>query len=117
MAAIFLIFAESLTTLFIADPAVIYWGTFCVMLAAFEQPTIAATYVLAGALRGSGDTRWPMYVTILGVWVFRMPLVYLFVEILGWSIISVWVLTSIDFLVRSLVLWRRFRTGAWRNFY
>lgn len=115
MAAIFLIFAEPLTTLFIADPAVIYWGTFCVMIAAFEQPTIAVTYVLAGALRGGGDTRWPMYVTILGVWIFRMPLVYLCVQVWGLSIITVWGLTATDFLVRSVVLWRRYLVGDWKR--
>ena len=117
MAAIFLIFAEPLTALFITDPAVVYWGTYCVMIAAFEQPTIAMTYVLAGAMRGAGDTRWPMYVTILGVWVFRMPLVYLFVKVLGWNIVSVWILTAGDFLVRSFVLWQRFRTGEWKRVY
>ena len=116
MAAVFLLFAEPLTTLFISDPAVVYWGTFCVMLAAFEQPTIGVTYVLAGALRGAGDTRWPMYVTILGVWIFRMPLVYLCIRVWGWSIVSVWIVTAVDFLIRSLVLWWRFRTGEWKRF-
>ena len=54
MALLFLIFAEPLTGLFIEDTRVIGWGTYCVMLAAFEQPTIALTYVWGGALRGAG---------------------------------------------------------------
>lgn len=115
MASVFLLFAESLTALFISDPEVIYWGTFCVMIAAFEQPTIAVTYILAGALRGSGDTRWPMYVTVLGVWVFRMPVIYLCVHVWGLSIVSVWIVTAVDFLLRSIVLWGRFRTGEWKR--
>jgi len=117
MAAIFLLFARPLASLFIADPEVIYWGTFCIMLAAFEQPTIAVTYILAGALRGAGDTRWPMYVTGFGVWIFRMPLVYLCVQVWGLSIVSVWVVTAVDFLMRSLILWRRFRIGEWKRIY
>lgn len=72
-------------------------------------------YVFAGALRGAGDTRWPMYVTIFGVWVFRMPLVYLFVHVWQFSIVSVWVITVLDFLLRSLVLWWRFRGGNWKR--
>jgi len=114
MGVMFFIFAESLTRLFIDDPQVVYWGSLCVMVAAFEQPTLALAYVFAGALRGAGDTRWPMYATILGVWVFRMPLVYLCVHVWQFGIVSVWVVTAIDFLLRSLVLWRRFRGSGWK---
>ena len=117
MAAVFLFFAKPLTALFIADTEVIYWGTLCVMLAAFEQPTLAVTYILAGALRGAGDTRWPMYVTVFSVWVFRMPLVYLCVQVWGLGIVSVWIITAVDFFVRSLILWRRFQTGKWKRIY
>lgn len=115
MGLLFFVFAEPLTKLFIDDPEVIRWGTLCVMIAAFEQPTIALANIFAGALRGAGDTRWPMYVTILGVWVFRMPLVYLCVYVWKFSIISVWVVTVLDFLIRSLILWWRFREGGWKR--
>lgn len=115
MGVIFFLFAENLTRLFIEEPEVVYWGTLCVMVSAFEQPTISLAYVFAGALRGAGDTRWPMYVTILGVWVFRLPLVYLFVYVWQFSIVSVWVITAVDFLLRSLVLWWRFRGGSWKR--
>ena len=114
MGGVFFLFAESLTSLFIAEPQVIYWGSLCVMVAAFEQPTLALAYVFAGALRGSGDTRWPMYVTILGVWIFRMPLVYICVHVWQFGIVSVWVVTALDFLLRSLILWRRFAGGGWK---
>lgn len=114
MGVVFFVFAESLTRLFIDEPQVVYWGSLCVMVAAFEQPTLALAYVFAGALRGAGDTRWPMYATILGVWVFRMPLVYLCVHVWQFGIVSVWVVTAIDFLLRSLVLWLRFRGSVWK---
>ena len=114
MGGVFFLFADSLTSLFIAEPQVIYWGSLCVMVAAFEQPTLALAYVFAGALRGSGDTRWPMYVTILGVWIFRMPLVYICVHVWQFGIVSVWVVTALDFLLRSLILWRRFAGGGWK---
>lgn len=114
MGGVFFLFSESLTRLFIEDPAVLYWGSLCVMVAAFEQPTLALSYVFGGALRGAGDTRWPMYVTIIGVWFFRMPLVYLCVHVWSFGIVSVWIVTVIDFLVRSLILWRRFASGGWK---
>ncbi|HWQ60728.1 MAG TPA: MATE family efflux transporter [Negativicutes bacterium] len=115
MGVIFLVFARPLTALFIDDPAVLHWSTLCVMIAALEQPTIAITYVLAGALRGAGDTRWPMYVTTLGVWVARIPLVYLLIVVFRCDITVAWLVTAADFLLRSIVLWRRFTGGTWRR--
>lgn len=115
MSLIFLLFARSITALFIDDPAVIAWSATCVMIAAFEQPTIAVTYVLSGALRGAGDTRWPMYVTTFGFWVARIPIVYLLIVVLGWNITVAWLVTAADFLIRSIVLWRRFTGGEWQR--
>ncbi len=115
MGVILLVFARQLTALFIDDPAVIAWSTLCVMIAALEQPTIALTYVFAGALRGAGDTRWPMYVTTLGVWVARIPLIYLLIVVLRCDITVAWLITAGDFLLRSIVLWRRVADGNWQK--
>lgn len=113
MGAVFFLFAKPMTALFIQDPDVIYWGALCVMIAALEQPTIAITYVLGGALRGAGDTKWPMYVTVTGVWLFRMPLIYLFIVVWRYDITTAWYITAGDFFVRSIILWWRFSSGNW----
>ena len=104
MSGIFIVFARPLTGLFISDQAVIDWGALCVTIAALEQPTLAITYVLGGALRGAGDTRWPMYVTTVGVWLMRMPLVYLLIVVWHYDFTAAWFVTAADFLLRSCVL-------------
>lgn len=113
--ALFFFFAGPLTGLFIDDPAVREWGRLCVMIAALEQPTIALTYVFAGALRGSGDTQWPMYVTTTGVWLLRLPLIYLFITVWKMDITVAWFITAGDFLFRSFILWRRFLANNWKK--
>ena len=67
MGAVFFFFSEELTALFIKDPEVLYWGSVCVKIAALEQAPIALNYCMGGALRGAGDTKWPMYVTTIGI--------------------------------------------------
>ena len=113
MGVLFLIFATPLTALFIDDPQVIYYGSLCVIVAAFEQPTIAMTYIFSGALRGAGDTRTPMLVTTLAIWVFRMPLVYLFLHVWNFGVITAWILSAGDFALRALFLWWRYRKANW----
>jgi len=115
MSVVFIVFARKITGLFIDDPAVVAWGALCVAIAALEQPTIAITYVLGGALRGAGDTRWPMYVTATGIWLLRIPLVYLLIVVWGWDITAAWYITAADFLLRSAVLWWRFTGGNWQK--
>lgn len=39
-------------------------------------------YILGGALRGAGDTRFPLYSTLIGVWGVRVLLSYLFLHLL-----------------------------------
>ncbi|MDF2873660.1 MAG: yeeO 2 [Sporomusa sp.] len=113
MGGIIFLFAKPLTAFFIDDPQVVYWGSLCVMIAVLEQPTLALCFVLGGALRGAGDTRWPMYVTTTGVWLIRLPLVYLFITVWDCDIIAAWYITAGDFLFRSVILWRRFASRKW----
>lgn len=115
MSLFFLLFAEQLVGLFIADPAVIYWGKWCVILAALEQPMIAMTYVYSGALRGAGDTKWPFYITTLGVWGFRLPLIYLFIVVWQYDIPWAWGITAVDYSVRAVIFRRRFHANKWQH--
>lgn len=112
---VFFLFAGPLTGLFIADPAVREWGRLCVMIAALEQPTIALTYVFAGALRGSGDTKWPMYITTAGIWLLRLPLIYALITVGKMDITVAWFITAGDFLFRSFILWQRFLANNWKK--
>ena len=113
MGVIIFVLARPLAALFIDVPEVIYWGALCVMVAVLEQPTLAICFVLGGALRGAGDTRWPMYVTTAGVWLIRLPLVYLFIIVWGFDITAAWYITAGDFLIRSAILWWRFDSKKW----
>jgi len=111
-AAIFA-FAGPLASLFIDDAQVVKWGMLCVMISVLEQPTIAICFVLGGALRGAGDTKWPMYITTTGVWFVRLPLVYLFIVVWGYDVTAAWYITAVDYLLRSAVLWWRFDSKKW----
>jgi putative MATE family efflux protein len=114
MGVVFFLFATQLAGVFIDDPEVVHWGTLCVMIAALEQPTLALNYVFGGALRGAGDTKWPMYTTTTGVWLIRMPLAYLFISVWHYPITAAWYITASDFLIRSLILGWRFSSNKWQ---
>ncbi len=60
------------------DPEVIRLGHRFLVLAAIFQTFDAVNIVCAGALRGAGDTRWMMWMTLVFAWVFFLPLAFFF---------------------------------------
>ena len=50
---------------------------------AFAMPPLSAIIVLTGALRGAGDTRYPILLTWIGFLVVRIPLAYLLTRTVG----------------------------------
>jgi Na+-driven multidrug efflux pump len=78
------------------------------------QPLLALNFIMSGALRGAGDTRWPLYTKIVSTWGVRLPLVTLLVW-LGFGLTGAWVAMGSDFLIQGLLAWWRFRKGAWKS--
>jgi putative MATE family efflux protein len=111
MGVLFFIFSAQIIGLFIDDPEVIQLGVWPLRLVAFSQPALATMMVLAGALRGAGDTRATLAVTAAGLWLVRLPLALLLTGPLG--LIGAWIAMGADLNVRGLGMWLRFRSGRW----
>lgn len=107
--------APWLIRIYNSDPVIVSQGSIALRIMAIVQPAQAAAFVLAGALRGAGDTRWPLYATSVGVWGFRVALAELFVVHLGFGLPGAWAAMAIDQFVRTLVIMYRFNTGRWKK--
>jgi len=83
---------------------------------ALIQPAQSTQFILAGALRGAGDTRFPLYSTILGIWGMRVIMAYLFVMVFGWGLTGAWLAIGFDQVLRAMIISSRFRSGKWKYF-
>ncbi len=108
-----LLFPAALIRLFTSDPEIIRLGSTVLRIGAFEQPFLGSYMVLAGSLRGAGDTMRPMLVAILGSWIFRVPLVYFLAVNCGLGLPGVWLGTCLDWLFRAAAMFVLFRRGKW----
>jgi len=98
-------------SLFSSDPEVLVYGeTFC-KIAAFIQPPLAMTLVYSGSLRGAGETRWVLYISMLGSWAVRIPFAWLTAFHFGGGLVWVWLAMPLDWFVRSVLVYLRFRFG------
>jgi putative MATE family efflux protein len=112
---IFALFGPALAAVFGSTPEVLALAGSAVRIGALEQLPIAVQMVIAGSLRGAGDMRTPMYATLLGTLLFRVPIVYLFAVVWGWGLDGVWLGTALDWTARAALLYFLFRRGAWKK--
>ena len=83
-------------------------------IVAMSMPALAITMVLTGALRGAGDTRWPLAITLAGYIGVRLPGTYLLVS-LGYGVEGAWYAMVADLLFRAPLVMFRFRQGGWMH--
>lgn len=95
------------------DPVVITLSANVLKMIAFVQPFLATNFVLAGALRGAGDTRWTMYITMAGVWGVRVLTAYILVMRMGLGLYGAWIAMGLDMIARAILVELRFRAGHW----
>lgn len=115
MGVMFLIFPEYFVRLFTGDPNVIKLAVPCLMIIAVSEPLLAITFVLSGALKGAGDTVFPMIITGISEWSVRIPMAYIFGVVMGYGLIGAWIAMSVETVVRGLLFYIRFRRGRWKS--
>lgn len=113
--AVFVLFGRSIVTIFGSTPEVLDLAGVAVRISAAELPFLSAQMVLAGGLRGAGDTRTPMWVTLFGTAFLRVIVVYLLAVVLGWGLAGVWWGTAVDWAGRATLIWVLFRRGKWKK--
>lgn len=107
--------AQPLVGLYTNDLAVIGLAVMCLRIIAVVQPMMASNFVMMGALRGSGDTKFVMVITIVGIWGVRLTLAYFFVQVLNLGLMGAWFAMSLDQFTRGMLAYLRFRHGGWQQ--
>ena len=106
---ILFIFSPIAASWFTEDKEIIGMVTTALRIDAFIQPFLAIGLVIAGALQGAGDTKSPMYSTMIGMWMIRVVGVYVLCIYLDMGIAGVWLSIGLDVAVRAAFLLYRFR--------
>ena len=111
--AIMFILAPNIIDLFSNDAAVIALGGRVLRIEAFAEPFFAIATVVAGVLRGAGDTRWPFYISLAGMWLMRVPIAFILINLFDWGLEAIWVGMAVDLFVRGVLCLWRFYKRTW----
>jgi putative MATE family efflux protein len=116
-AVLFLVFARGFVGVLApkATPAVLDQASTALRISAAELPFLAAAMVLGGALRGAGDTRSPLVVAFVGVWLIRVPLGYVLAVPMKWGLAGAWAVMIVDWAARAGIFWLLWKRGRWKT--
>lgn len=103
----FLLFPIPLIKLYTSDPLVLSMGPALLGLAAAFQIFDGIQTVCTGALRGLGETRFPMLANLFGYWLFGLPLGLSLCFLFHWGIYGIWIGLTIALISIALLLIRR----------
>ena len=103
--------AEPIMRLFSQEDAVVHAGVAAIQVVALAQPFWAVLFVQSGALRGMGNTSFPLRANTGGIWS-TMLIAWLAVTYFNGGIAHVWGVFLLTSPVMAVVLWKRFRRAV-----
>ncbi|THE63888.1 MATE family efflux transporter [Salinadaptatus halalkaliphilus] len=122
-AALVFVFAEQVGRLFVDDPSILPLVTTFIAVACVSVVFRGISGGATGPLRASGDTRWPFYGQVLGLYVFAIPVAALgavSVPVAGLEtavplgIGALYAALILETLVPAVVTYYRFESGHWK---
>jgi len=112
--SVLLIFGQHIAGLFTQTEEVAEMAMRMIRILAVGHVAFSVNMVLGGVIRGAGDARTPLLLSIVTTVIIRVPSAYLFVHLLGtpdalfYSLLSTW-------LAGTLLSALAFKIGRWRK--
>lgn len=71
--------------------------------------------ILVVAMQGAGDTVRPMWLSVVGLWIVRLPLTYVLAIASGFGATGAWLAIAISQAVQGLLAIGMFKRGLWKT--
>ena len=97
------------------DTSLVEMGSVIMMFVAVVQPFQSSQLILAGSLRGAGDTKVTAIITFITVLLVRPGLAILFINYFHMGLEGAWYALVTDQILRSLLVLLRYNSGAWKK--
>ncbi|MBR2287407.1 MAG: MATE family efflux transporter [Clostridia bacterium] len=111
---LFALFGGQIVAMYNQDPQIIAMGRTIMLFLAFVQPFQASQFIVAGGLRGAGDTRATAVITTITMMIIR-PVLALILVAMGLGIYGAWIALAADQMTRTLLVFVRYRRGKWKT--
>jgi Na+-driven multidrug efflux pump len=113
MSILFFVFAPQIYAAMHSNPDVGRIGVPAFRLMSLYQIPNAILIVYVCALRGAGDTRFPLYCSLVGNVIVRVSVGYFFGVYLEQGLVGAWIGMGADNILRATLIAWRYRAGHW----
>lgn len=115
MGALVIAFAAPIAGMFSDDPRTVALTIDFIWILGAVQPLMAVEFALGGALRGAGDTRFPLLAVFTGLFLFRLIPASIAAVVFSASLQVVWCALMLDYAIKAAMLIARFARGRWKR--
>ena len=115
MGVVFIFLGRPLTAIISSDPLHLELVPQLLMVAGFAQGFFALAMVVRNGLRGVGDTKWILAITVISCFAIRLPLAWYLGIHLGHGLVGIWWGLMIELSLRGLFFLARFKFGSWES--
>jgi len=109
------VFSKQLLMIFTENRNIISTGRALLFLLIFIEPGKAFNLVISNALRGAGDIKFPVLISIPFMWGISVGLSYVLGLKFNLGLIGVWIAFAIDEWVRGIIVFLRWYSQKWIN--
>ena len=113
---IFFFFPDQLLGFFgMEEPAVVALGTQLLRVLAISGVFIATALAYTGGLQGTGDTKSPLYISIISQVIIPLGICFVIQQTIGLEAIHIWLAILAGHFTRSVLSMLRFAQGKWQH--
>lgn len=106
-------FSRYLMGAFTQDPNVIDVGSKYLIIVSSFYIVFSAMFVLNGVMRGAGDTLIPMFITLVALWLVRIPVSYFLSQKMGET--GIWWAIPIGWFLGMILSYFYYMSGKWKK--
>jgi putative MATE family efflux protein len=112
---ILFVFRNPLVSIFTEDLAVLQVGADYLFVLAPFYAFIGTQFVLSGVLRGAGDTLVPMVISLVTLWLIRLPLAWFLSPKMG--VAGIWWGIPVGWIIGFLLTVAYYKSGRWKKIF
>ena len=110
---VFYFFGHFLMSMFTDDPNVIAIGTEYLIIVSSFYVLFSAMFSSNAVMRGAGDTMIPMIITIISLWLIRVPASYFLSNLFGE--VGIWWALPLTWAIGLTLSYSYYKTGRWKK--
>lgn len=106
-------FSDRMMRLFTSDPEIVSIGSDYLLIVSSFYLFFSTMFIISGVMRGAGDTLVPMFITLLSLWLVRIPVSWGLSRVIG--IHGVWWGIPVAWFLGMVGAWLYYKTGKWKS--